>query len=137
MAKKNSSGAKNPQVGIFWFWKNEMIFSHKVPLSEGEEFGCIIRGPKDHEEYWEELRASGTLNILPEDLREEYFSIPRGRVSYDMDNNLFNVTYGNDISKAGLNKIRENFELPKRNCRYEKNIIFDVISEEEWRKLFK
>ena len=53
-----------------------------------------------------------------------------------MDNNLFNVSYGNNISKAGLNKIRENFKLPKRKCRYEENILYDIISEEEWRKLF-
>ena len=139
MAKKKSSGAREPQVGIFWFWQNKVIFSHKVPLSEGEEFGCIIRGPKDHEEYWEELRSSGTLNILSEDLREEYFSIPRGRVSYNTSPGFeeFIICHGNNITKAGLSKVCAAFDLPNRKRYFKEDFHYYDISEEEWRKLFE
>lgn len=37
-----------PQVGIFWLYRHEIIFAHKVLLADGVRYGDAITGIKDH-----------------------------------------------------------------------------------------
>lgn len=126
---------KAPLVGIWWFYKNKPIFAHSVPVPQGEHYGTAITGIKDHTDYWEELRESGKLSALPSEFREEYFSIPRGRVVYHEDTGLFTVYHGNNISKKDLQKVLSLFKLPKENTRFEQDIHYCDLTESRWNAL--
>ena len=90
----------NPKVGIFWFYKGKVIFSHAVSVDDGFLYGDAITGTRDHAEYWEELRKAGKLNVLDESLREEYFSIARGRVVFHTDTGKFSLYHGNNMKNT-------------------------------------
>ena len=111
-----------PKVGIFWIYRHEIIFSHSVNLSDGERYGEAITGMKDHADYWEELHQNGLLSALPEPLRDEYFSVPRGRVVYHTDSEKFFVYHGNNVTKSDLQKVAQLFSLPKAKTVFEKDL---------------
>ena len=100
---------KQALVGIWWFYGGRPIFVHSVPLSQGLHYGSAITGIKDHADYWEELQESGKLTALPVELRDEYFSIPRGRVIYHEDSKIFSVYHGNNISKKKFTESQGSF----------------------------
>ena len=108
---------ESPSVGIFWFYDGSPVFVHAVPVKEGLRYDKAITGIKDHADYWEELKSKGQLGILPENLREEYFSIPRGRVVYHEDTGFFTVYHGNNLKKRDLQKVAAVFCLPKDKTR--------------------
>ena len=102
------------RVGIFWFYKDLPMFVHTIPLKDGEHCGVAIMGKKDHADYWEELRTkTERLSVLPPELREDYFSLPRGQVVYHSDTEQFFVYHGNNISEADLQKVAAVFCLKK------------------------
>ena len=102
---------------------------------QGEHYGAAITGIKDHADYWEELRKLGKLSILPQELREEYFSILRGRVVYHEDSKIFTVYHGNNISKKDLQKVRAVFNLPKNLMRFMQDIHYCDLTDEGWKAL--
>ena len=126
----------NPKVGIFWFYEGKIIFSHAVPLEVGEHYGDAITGVKDHADYWEELRCEGKLNALDESLRDEYFSIPRGRVVYRSDTNSFFVYHGNNVKKKDLRKVASFFNLPKEKTIFEQDLHYCDFDDSEWKLFF-
>ena len=131
---KNSLFYGEPQVGIFWFYYGLPIFVHAVPLSEGEHYGEAITGTKDHADYWEEyVMRTGWTSYLH--IGDEYFSVPRGRVVYHSDTKTFTVYHGNNLSKADLKKVAAVFRLPREQTRFEKDIHYCDVSDEEWRKM--
>ena len=123
-----------PRVGIFWMYHHEIIFDHKITLDEGIHYGDAITGTNDHADYWEELRLKGVLTQLPLSLRDEYFSIPRGRVVYHSNNDRFFIYHGNNVAKADLIKIRKAFNLPKDKTICEQDFHYCDWSDDEWRK---
>lgn len=123
---------KVPLVGIWWFFNGSPVFVHSVPLSYGLHYGTAITGIKDHANYWEELRESGKLNILPPELREEYFSVSRGRVAYHEDTKFFTVYHGNNISNKDLQKVIKLFNLPKDKTCFEQDIHYCNFTDDEW-----
>lgn len=130
---------QKPRVGIFWFYNGLPIFVHAVPLDEGARYDKAITGTKDHAEYWDELgKGSCHLNVLPPKLREEYFSIPRGRVVYHEDTQLFTIYHGNNLSERDLQKVAAVFCVPSlKHVRFEKDIHYCDLSDEEWERMFK
>lgn len=126
----------NPKVGIFWFYEGKIIFFHAVPLDVGERYGDAITGVKDHADYWEELRCEGKLNVLDESLRDEYFSIPRGRVVYHSDTDSFFVYHGNNVKKKDLRKIASFFNLPKEKTIFEQDLHYCDFDDSEWKLFF-
>ena len=124
-----------PFAGIFWFYNGHVMFPHAVPLSEGLHYGGAVTGIKDHADYWEEL-AKGKLFYLPENLRQEYFSIPRGRVVYRKDTDKFYVYHGNNLNKTNLNQIRKLFCLPKDKTIFEHDLHYCNYNSDEWDTLF-
>ena len=103
-----------------------------VPLEKGDIYGNAITGIKDHADYWEELRADGSLNVLPENLQDEYFSVPRGRVVYHTDKDVFTVFHGNNITKKDLHKIARAFCLPKNKTCFEEDLHYCDLTEDDW-----
>ena|SRR6056297_401410 len=87
-----------PKIGIFWIYKQKVI-GHASPVSEGEEsYPGLLDSPKNHSYVWDEDRT--LLTDFPELRGLEYYSIPRGRVIWNkndqhvivyMDSTLFNV----------------------------------------------
>jgi hypothetical protein len=47
------------------------------PMSEGEVYGESVTYPGGHEQFWEELQASGQV---PQE--HDYINVPRGRVTF-------------------------------------------------------
>ena len=125
------------QVGIFWLYCHKIIFAHKVSLADGLRYGDAIIGIKDHADYWEELRARGELSQLSPELRDEYFSIPRGRVVYHSDTDRFFIYHGNNVTKTDLAKIRKAFNLPKEKTICEQDLHYCPLSDDEWKKEFE
>ncbi|WP_296330566.1 hypothetical protein [uncultured Treponema sp.] len=126
----------SPAVGIFWLYQHEIVFSHFVPLAVGPHYGEAVTGTKDHADYWEELRNSGKLAVLPQALQEEYFSIPRGRVVYHSDTDTFFVYHGNNVSKSDLNKVCKLFNLPKQKTKFEQDFHYCDVSADEWNLIY-
>ena len=126
-----------PQDGIFWLYRHEIIFAHKVPLSCGLKYGDAITGTKDHADYWEELREIGKLTQLPTELQDEYFSIPRGRVVYHSDTDRFFIYHGNNVTKNDLAKICRDFNLPKAKTICEKDLHYCDLNNDEWKTEFE
>lgn len=131
-ALKENLKYAGPFVGIFWFYKDLVMFPHAVPLAEGLIYGDAITGVKDHADYWEEL-AMGQLSFLPEYLRKEYFSIPRGRVVYHKDTDQFHILHGNNLIKRDLIQVRKLFCLPKEKTVFEIDTHYCDYTQEEWR----
>lgn len=126
----------SPHVGIFWFYGGKIIFRHSVPLAEGVAYGDAVTGTKDHADYWEALRAEGLLAALPEDKREEYFSVPRGRVVWHGDSGKFSVYHGGNIPTAGLRKVAREFCLPQDKTVFEQDLHYRDLSDAEWQGLW-
>ncbi len=128
-----------PLVGIFWFYYGLPLFVHAVPLEQGLRYDKAVTGTKDHAEYWDELgKGSCHLNVLPPRLREEYFSIPRGRVVYHEDTGLYTIYHGNNLGEHDLQKVAAVFCLPSLNhVRFEKDIHYCDLSDEEWERMFR
>lgn len=133
---EHSHKKESPSVGIFWFYGGSTVFVHAVLVKEGLRYDRAITGTKDHADYWEELKSKGQLGILPENLREEYFSIPRGRVVYHEDSGFFTVYHGNNLTKRDLHKVAAVFCLPKERTRFEKDIHYCDLQDDEWKQMF-
>lgn len=73
---------------------------------------------------------------MPENLREEYFSIPRGRVVYHEDRDFFTLYHGNNLTKRDLQKVAAAFCLPKEKTRFEKDIHYCDLQDDEWEQMF-
>lgn len=130
-AFKENLKLTEPFVGIFWFYNGLVMFSHAVPLTEGLIYGDAITGVKDHADYWEEL-SKGQLSFLPESLRQEYFSIPRGRVVYHKDTDKFHILHGSNIKKNDLQQVRKLFCIPKEKSVFEIDTHYCEYTSEEW-----
>ncbi len=126
----------NPKVGIFWFYKGKVIFTHAVSVEDGFLYGEAVTGTRDHAEYWEELRKDGKLNVLDESLREEYFSIARGRVVFHKDTGKFSVYHGNNMKKTDLHKVGLFFNLPEDRTDFEEDLHYCDLTDSEWNKIF-
>ena len=113
------------------------FFVHAVPLEQGLHYDKAITGIKNHAEYWEELsNKSCQLKVLPPKLREEYFSIPRGRVVYHEDTELFTIYHGNNLTEHDLQKVAVVFcILSLKHVRFERDIHYCDLSDEEWERM--
>ena len=126
----------NPKVGIFWFYKGKVIFSHSISVEDGFLYGEAVTGTRDHAEYWEELRKDGKLNVLDESLREEYFSIARGRVVFHKDTGKFSLYHGNNMKKPDLHKVALFFNLPEDRTDFAQDLHYCDLTDSEWNKIF-
>lgn len=123
------------EVGIFWFYRGKLVFKDAVPVAQGVSYGEAITGRRDHAEFWDELYGAGELGRLPECLREEYFSLPRGRVVYHGDTGQFFVLHGNNVCRRDLRTVAKSFNLPKHNTVFELDTHYCDFSDKEWADL--
>ncbi len=78
---------KTPSVGIFWFFRGEII-ADAIPVTQGDECGKFVNHPLSHHDFWNAHRIKDRrLNAY------DYDQLPRGRVIYDMEEDHY-LVYG-------------------------------------------
>jgi len=97
------------KIGIFWFYKNEVIgIAHELKISEADSLG-MIDSHYEHISYWNKLRCKYS------ELREiEYEEIPRGRVVFNKNKNKLIIYLDKKLLKKEIvYKIYEFFNSDK------------------------
>jgi len=121
--------ARTSEVGIFWFWKNDIIAEGR-PWSEGEDFGKYKIYPDDHSRVWNSYKRKGVLTKvynIPEKDQKEYFLLERGRVVClpKADKYKFIVYFGRKPSSAEKSLILKEFNLPLASTKFEYDDHYD------------
>lgn len=111
----------SPQVGIFWIYKSRIFHAETVAVEDGTRYGDAIGGNADHADTWEKLRTCGKLSKLPENLSDEYFSIPRGRVVFHTDTGRYTILHGS-LTARQIETVRKYFCLPEDLCDAETDL---------------
>ena len=97
-----------PMVGIFWLFKNELIFD-VTPVSSAEPYGDCVGHAKSHISFWTELQEAG---VIPLDV--EYEEPPRGRVVFNLKTRQYIVCADKCIrtKPTVVRRIIRDFSLP-------------------------
>lgn len=101
-----------PRVGIFWSYKNKIFHHESSPLSEGVTTDISVDYEVGHYAAWFLMEKRGLLEQLPENLRYEYDSIPRGRVVFLFSKKKFLLYHGDDFTQEEKEDIMTAFNLP-------------------------
>ena len=101
-----------PCVGIFWSYDDKLFHCEYSPLSEGVKTRISIDYEVGHYAAWFIMAKRGLLEKLPQNLRAEYDSIPRGRVVYLLKKEKFVVYHGDAFDVHQYERIKTLFHLP-------------------------
>lgn len=107
------SSKPEPRVGIFWSYNNRIFHHESSPFSEGIQTTISVDYEVGHYAAWFLMEKRGLLKSLPETLRYEYDSIPRGRVVYLFKKERFVLYHGDDFTENEKKIIMEAFNLPE------------------------
>lgn len=89
MLNPQDQAGKPGSVGIFWFFRGEII-ADAIPVAEGDQYGKYVNNPLSHHDYWNALRKKERrLSAY------EYDQVPRGRVVYDNEEDRY-LVYGSE-----------------------------------------
>ena len=55
---------KNPSVGIWWFYYDDVLFADPVEVEKGLPYGDCIAGLSDHADYWDKLDGGQTNPLI-------------------------------------------------------------------------
>ena len=102
-----------PRVGIFWSRDGKLFHLESSPLSRGVTTVISVDYAVGHYAAWFIMGRKGILNRLPKELRDEYDSIPRGRVVYLFAKESFVIYHGDDYSPGEHREILERLHLPE------------------------
>ncbi len=119
---KGKSELNEPHVGIFWSYENRIFHIESSPLSKGIRTLVSIDYAVGHYAAWFLMAKRGILNRLPAFLRDEYDSIPRGRVVYLFENRSFVIYHGDEFSDVQYRSLIDSMNLPQDRT-------IDVIDE--------
>jgi hypothetical protein len=97
-----------PMVGIFWLFKDELIFD-VTPVSSAEPYGECVGHAKSHIAFWSELQRAGGIP-----LGVEYEEPPRGRVVFNVKTRQYIAYADNCILAipAVVRRILRDLSLP-------------------------
>jgi hypothetical protein len=115
-------------VGIFWMLTDisDIFYMTSQLIEEGEKYGDWIIATDEHFKKWEELRNDGYLQQLPAFLQEEYFALPRGRISYNKKNNMYYVYHGNWLRKIHKKLICGKYNIKITNAVFEFDVHYTI-----------
>jgi len=114
-----------PKIGKFWIYikdgKITVFYCKSFSLDLGQIYGSFIVDPEGHYNLWESLRQYG---LIPKN--SNYEDLPRGRVSYNKDENKYIVYHGNYIKSSPDIKpvIKAEFNL-KQNTEWVHDLHYD------------
>lgn len=108
-------------VGIFWFLPDlsDLFYVDKTDLKFAQKYGGWLISEEDHSHVWEKLKQGNYLQYLPQKYIEEYWKLPRGRVSYNTSFDKYYVYHGNWFLKNHAGIIEKAFELSADEIIYE------------------
>ena len=89
MLNSQDQADKAGSVGIFWFFRGEVI-TDAIPIAQGEEYGKFVNNPLSHHDFWNALRKKERRFSA-----YEYDQVPRGRVVYDKEEDRY-LVYGSE-----------------------------------------
>lgn len=112
-AIKRDRDAGIGEVGIFWFFKGE-ILQDSIPFTHGEEYGDFVNGKSDHCSFWRNIQR-----IDPAAAMYEYDQVPRGRVVYSKRDDKF-IVYGSE--QFVRNDIQRHIVVASFNLPLEKTV---------------
>jgi hypothetical protein len=118
-----------PRIGVFWYYKNKVI-GRAINLEKGENFGSgILDSPDTQTDLWD--NDPSLLNGFPELFGSEYFSIPRGRILWDIKmataKGLMDATLFNDPAKL---KILQFFDLESTGIQWMRDAHYTTDANE-------
>lgn len=111
---------RQKSIGIFWIY-DKQVFSEVQKLEDVKSINGFKNSDLLHYKVWDKIK-----NLHPELSLYKYDDIARGRVSYDIENNLF-VIYCNEIilqDEVSKKLILEKFRLKKRFEGFQDSIQF-------------
>jgi len=111
-------------IGIFWIYNNN-IFSKKIELNKGIEYGNFLTDDFSHYEVWEEIK-----NTNKQLFYFEYEEIPRGRVVYDLINENFVIYANSNIlrDKELISLIFKDFKLNNEKVTLKNDYHYEILS---------
>ncbi len=115
------------QIGVFWFYKGTVI-GKPVDLDIAEDTGIgVLDSPDTHTDLWDNDR--GLLKSFPDLYGREYFSIPRGRVLWEIEMSsakvfMDSVLFENTIKQ----KVLKFFNLKSTNVKWERDVHYTTNS---------
>lgn len=88
------------KVGFFWLVPSRLggdqALGDALSLKKAERYGEALTHPTGHYEFWQEMQKRGPAwlrarNVSGSILANEYEDWPRGRVTYQVDSQRYNV----------------------------------------------
>ncbi len=113
------SDETEPMVGIFWTYNGKLFHHESSPCSKAVQTRISIDYAVGHYAAWFIMEKKGLLKRLPPHMRDEYDSIPRGRVVYLFDHDCFVIYHGDDFNEEIRGEIMNLFRLPLGKIRDE------------------
>ena len=110
-------------VGIFWLLPDlsDLFYIDKTDIAFAQKYGDWLLSQEDHNNVWEKLKQNGYLHYLPKRYRDEYWKLPRGRVSYNILLGKYYVYHDDWFLIKHAKIIEKKFELPVNNIVYEED----------------
>ena len=103
---------EEPHVGIFWTLENKIFHAESSPFSEAVRTDVSVDYALGHYASWFIMEKRGILKQLPPHMRDEYDSIPRGRVVYLFSKKSFIIYHGDEFTPRLQDEITRRFHLP-------------------------
>ena len=98
-----------PQIGIFWVYRGQ-VFQFTQPYSSVPPVGGFRDSNYTHDGYWGQMEK-----MFPELAGKEYFSVPRGRVLFEVNGTFHIVMSSKDAKNQILiARIKRAFNLPPK-----------------------
>ena len=110
-------------VGIFWLIPDlsDFFYVEKTDVHSAQKYGQWLISKEDHNSVWEKLKQSGHLKYLPKCYKDEYWKLPRGRLSFNVMLSKYYVYHGNWFLKKHAKIIEKEFALSAEDVVYEED----------------
>ena len=103
--KRRRRRPREPEVGIWWDDGKKLVVLSN-PVSTAERTSRWLNGSWDHWRAWPAIAS-----VYDRTDEDEYCSVPRGRVVYDVKNQLPVIYHGTATTPGRLKRIAAQFNL--------------------------
>jgi hypothetical protein len=119
--------SREPEVGIFWLYEGKIFYQESVPKSEAFAMtGKYLVGDASHLSAWRRMEQYGMLEPLPPHLRLGLDALPRGKVGYDTENDVYLIAHGRKFSEEERSAVINAFRLPRNKIAEEVDPQYDA-----------
>ena len=117
------------RIGIFWVYKNEVL-AVSARVQDGIDNGIVVDSPTTHVDEWPRIRAR-YRNRFPELASFEYLEVPRGRVLFDKQRDMFRCYMDSRLHKPEIRSaLRQEFGLAEALVQFESDPHYTTDPEE-------